>query len=167
VQTEKNRWSGGTGGYETPVTSSSNCLLSIVGLLLSCLTVLMKHEFFTKAQENIKAAELLFENGLHNASANRAYYAAFHAAIAALADVGITVDVGDRISHQTTHSNFSTELIQRRKMYPSHLKSYLIDLQSARNDADYKIIGISKNAASKQLKKAKEFFENVRRVIGK
>ena len=53
----------------------------------------MEHEFLTNSKENLKAAELLFDNGLYNASANRAYYAAFHAAIVALADIGITVDI--------------------------------------------------------------------------
>lgn len=38
-------------------------------------------EYLTKVLENLKAAELLFEAGLYNASANRAYYAAFHAAL--------------------------------------------------------------------------------------
>jgi uncharacterized protein (UPF0332 family) len=165
VQTEENRWSGGTGGCETPVASSSNCLLRTVGLLLSCLGILMKQEFFAKAQENLKAAELLFENGLYNATANRAYYAALHAAIAALADIGISVTVSERISHEATHSNFTTELIPRRKKYASFLKSYLVDLQSVRNDADYKTKNVSKKVASKQLKQAKEFVETVKKVI--
>lgn len=52
----------------------------------------MKSEFLAKARENLQAAEVLFENHLYNVSANRAYYATFHAAIAALADVGITMD---------------------------------------------------------------------------
>lgn len=125
----------------------------------------MKHEFFTKAQENLKAAEVLFENGLYNATANRAYYAALHAAIAALADIGIKVDIGERISHQTTHSNFSTELIQRRKNYPNHLKAYLMELQAVRNEADYTIKTVSKNVASKQVKRAKEFVGKVKEVI--
>jgi hypothetical protein len=49
-------------------------------------------EFIHKARENLKAAELLFENGLYNASANRAYYAALHFAISILAKMGIEAD---------------------------------------------------------------------------
>ncbi len=52
----------------------------------------MKSEFFTKAKENIKTAEILFEHQLYNASANRAYYAAFQAAIAALTAMDIVAD---------------------------------------------------------------------------
>jgi uncharacterized protein (UPF0332 family) len=47
-------------------------------------------EFLTKARENLQAAEQAFSEGLYNASANRAYYAAFQAAIAALAAENVT-----------------------------------------------------------------------------
>jgi hypothetical protein len=33
----------------------------------------MKTEFLTKSQENLQAAQLLFDQGLYNASANRSY----------------------------------------------------------------------------------------------
>ena len=115
----------------------------------------MEKEFFAKAEQNIKAAELLFENGLYDASANRSYYAALHTAVAALSKAGIKTE---RISHETTQSNFSAELIRKRKIYPNHLRSYLSDLQRVRNDADYRMKFISKKVASRQLKKAKEFF---------
>jgi uncharacterized protein (UPF0332 family) len=62
----------------------------------------MIQEFFSKAKENLTAATLLFENGLYNASANRAYYAAFQATLAALARIGIIEN--ERNSHKTTQS---------------------------------------------------------------
>jgi uncharacterized protein (UPF0332 family) len=62
-------------------------------------------------------------------------------------------------------ANFNGELIQRGKIYLSHLKSYLLDLQAARNDADYKLKFISKKVASRQIKKAKEFVEIVAKEI--
>lgn len=46
--------------------------------------------FLTKAQDNLALAKYCFENGYYDASANRAHYAAFRAAIAALAAQGIT-----------------------------------------------------------------------------
>ncbi|MDP2366338.1 MAG: HEPN domain-containing protein [Ignavibacteria bacterium] len=49
----------------------------------------MKELFLERAKENLKAAELLFEQELFNASANRAYYAAFHAAIVAIMTAGV------------------------------------------------------------------------------
>ncbi|MDM8523285.1 HEPN domain-containing protein [Desulfococcaceae bacterium HSG8] len=114
----------------------------------------MKQEFITKAKQNLKAAELLFENGLYDASANRAYYAALHVAVAALANAGVNTD---RIKHETIQANFSSELVRKRKIYPNNLRSYLMDLQEIRNDADYKLKFISKKVSSRQLKKAKEY----------
>jgi uncharacterized protein (UPF0332 family) len=37
----------------------------------------MKESFYRRAKENLKAAELLFDSGLYNASANRAYMRLF------------------------------------------------------------------------------------------
>jgi len=119
----------------------------------------MIQEFFSKAKENLTAATLLFENGLYNASANRAYYAAFQATLAVLARVGIIEE--ERKSHKTTQSLFVYELIHRRKMYPSHLKSYLVDLLTVREDADYELTQVSQRIAWRQLKKAKELVETL------
>lgn len=119
----------------------------------------METTFSAKAQENIEAAELLFEHQLYNASANRAYYAAFHAAIAALVHAGVRFD---RTDHGFIQAKFSSELIHRRKIYPRRLRSYLPDLQMVRDDADYKLKSISKRAANRQLNKAMEYLRTLR-----
>jgi len=118
----------------------------------------LKSEFITKAAENINAAKLLFENKRYNASANRSYYAAFHAAITALSKEGFETE---RISHEAAQSIFTGELIKRKKKYPASLKSYLIELKNVRHNADYKSIQISKKIASRQLSKAQEFVKIV------
>jgi uncharacterized protein (UPF0332 family) len=118
----------------------------------------MRDEFLTKARENLKAAEVLFEQQLYNAAVNRAYYAAFQAAIAALADQGIATE---RWGHAAIQANFATELIQRRKRYPGHFRAYLMDLQSTLDDADYKLKFVSSRVARRQLTKAKEFVDAI------
>ena len=90
----------------------------------------MEKDLLEKANENLEAARLLFDAGLHNASANRAYYAAFHAAIAALSAAGIRMD---NIKHANVQAQFSGKLIQRRKVYSSRLKTSLPELQDTRN----------------------------------
>jgi len=50
----------------------------------------LTNTFLTKALQNLKVAELCFENECYDACVNRAYYAAYQAAIAALAKIGIT-----------------------------------------------------------------------------
>jgi uncharacterized protein (UPF0332 family) len=120
----------------------------------------MKETFLLRAKENLLATELLFEDGLYNASANRAYYAAFHAGIAAI----YTAGVEPVIDHRTVQILFSEYFFNRRKILSSKFKGYLKDLQHIRNIADYKE-GVSKNIAKQQYKNAKEFVEIIFKVI--
>lgn len=122
----------------------------------------MKQIFLEKAKRNIRAAQLLFDNELYDESANRAYYAAFQAALAMLSTVGISIE---RISHEATQSVFNRELIHRRKVFPGKFKSYLLDLLAVRGDADYKAKFISKRIAKLQLRMAKEFLERIEQEI--
>jgi len=124
----------------------------------------MKTEFFNKAKENFAATQICFDNGLYNACANRAYYAALHAAIAALAHKGIR---RDKIDHAQVRADFSGELIKRQKIYPAKLKSYLYDMQLARNQADYSGGSVSRKAASVWLAKSQEFSEYIKKEIEK
>jgi len=116
----------------------------------------MKESFYNRANENMKAAELLFDKGLYNASANRAYYAAFHLATAFL----FSKNYKPIIDHRNVLSLFTSEFINKRKIFPSITKKYIYDLQKGRNDADYKA-GVSKDFIKYHLKKCKEFFEIV------
>ena len=120
----------------------------------------MKEHFLNRALENIKAAVLLFENELYNASANRAYYSAFHIAIAAILYNG-TQPI---IDHRSVQSLFNDQHFNRKKVLPSKFKDYLSNLQVVRNTADYKQ-GIGKKIAREQLKFAKEFIETVKSRI--
>jgi len=114
--------------------------------------------FLTKAKRNIQAAQLLFDHQMYDESANRAYYAAFQAALAALAVLGIHVE---GMSHEAAQSTFNTELIHRRKVYPGRFKSYLPELQTIRIQADYSLKITSKKSAADQVKQAKEFVEHI------
>ena len=113
----------------------------------------MKNEFLAKAKENLTAAQVCFDNELFNACANRAYYSALQAAIAALAHKGIR---RDKINHGQVQADFSGELIKRRKIYPAHLKSYLSDFQFVRDKADYTDKSISMKITGRMLTKLKE-----------
>ena len=121
----------------------------------------MKEIFKSKAIENIKIAEIAYDNDCFNASANRAYYAAFHAAIYALSSIGIEL----RIDHKTVQSLFAVNFINRRKTFSSKFKGYLKELQEKRNIADYKLTDISKKMAKQQLEKAKEFIDIILKGI--
>jgi uncharacterized protein (UPF0332 family) len=116
--------------------------------------------YLTKSLENLTVAQWAYDNGHYNASANRAYYAVFQAALAALANVSV-ITVEERVSHERVQALFARELINRRKLYPSDLKSHLLDLHKVRETADYKMAKVSAKESSRQLKKAKEFVQAV------
>lgn len=114
----------------------------------------MKTEFLMKAKENLEDAEEAFQVGRYNASANRAYYAAFQGAIAALAQENIK---HEKNPHSWVQAQFSERLIKARKSYPSKLASSLMDMQKIRDKADYKPDTTSKKIAKEQLQQSKEF----------
>ena len=120
----------------------------------------MKESFKNRALENLEAAELLFDNEKYNASANRAYYAAFHIAIAALFSIGLK----PTIDHKSVRALFSDYYFNRRKIINSKYKGFLSDLQDKRNHADYRF-GLSKKVSKQQLLNAKEFVNLVLKVI--
>jgi uncharacterized protein (UPF0332 family) len=92
-------------------------------------------------------------NGAYNAVANRAYYAAFQAAIAALAKEGLKKKGHP---HDWVQAQFASMLIRQRKLYSSSMRSYLSDMILIRDDADYSDVMISKSRAQSQLQKATE-----------
>ena len=77
----------------------------------------MKAIFSAKSRENLRAAGVLYEQDVFNACANRAYYAAMHAATAALADAGISLY---RVSHDAIQASFSGQLIAREYVEAIH-----------------------------------------------
>ncbi len=120
----------------------------------------MINEFLQKAGKNLEAARLCFENGFYDAAANRAYYAAFQAAVAALAQHGLTKD---RLDHEWVQSQTSIRLIRQAKICPDKIKSYLSKMQSVRNIADYEPKSIGKKVARRQISKAEEMISVIQK----
>jgi uncharacterized protein (UPF0332 family) len=129
---------------------------------LSDKGIILKQEFLDKAKENLKIARLSFDNGCYNACANRAYFAAFQAAVAALSAHGIQ---SGKNEHAWVQSEFNLQLIKRKKIYPAKLKPYLLDMQDIRNKADYSEKNISKKIAHKQLSWATELIEFIEKEL--
>jgi uncharacterized protein (UPF0332 family) len=83
--------------------------------------------FLAKAQESLAGAESEFTNGRYNNCANRCYYACFQAAVAALSRAGIRPSgQGAEWGHAFVQARFAGELINRRKVYPSSLRGFLL-----------------------------------------
>ena len=121
--------------------------------------------FLEKSLENLAVAEWTFENGHYNACANRAYYAMFQAAIAALASVGITPKT-EIINHGWVQGTFARELTSRRKMFPG-MASYLNDVRLVRNIADYGQEKVNRRRASQVLRVARTMVEAIRKELEK
>lgn len=124
----------------------------------------MKEEFIQKADENLKAAKILIDGNLYNAASNRAYFAIYHIAIAILKHYNIT---SEKNEHDWVQSTFNGELIKRRSVFPSRIRSYLLNSQRLRNVADYSEKMISKKAALRQVKKAEDFINLIMEKLNK
>lgn len=119
--------------------------------------------FLAKAQDALAAAEVLLDKKLLDSAANRAYYAVFHAARAALVAAGVS-SPGHPWSHEAIQGGFA-QLTQRRKMYPNQLLGDLAHLLSIRLLADYAVESVSSKQAAAVVRKAREFVAEVRREI--
>ena len=121
------------------------------------------HGFLKKSHDNLILAKYCLENGYYDSSANRAYYAAFQAAIAALVAQGIT---NAKYEHKWVQASFSRALIRQRKIYPSRISSTLLDLLFIRNRADYLEEPLNKKRATSQLGRAEDFVGMVLKELG-
>jgi len=121
-----------------------------------------KNVFLAKAQENLEGALLLLETHRWNGTANRAYYSALQASVAALLHEGFPVE---RVDHRTTHGDFVAKLIHGKKLYPLAVRSYLSEMRQVREDADYTALSISHKQAARQVRKAEEFFTLIQQRV--
>jgi uncharacterized protein (UPF0332 family) len=119
-----------------------------------------KSGFLFKACEALDGAQSEFANKRYNNAANRAYYACFHAAIAALLDAGVHPPAR-QWGHDYVQAQFSGLLIHRRKLYPEQLGSVLSRNIDVRKEADYDAESVSEKDAKRAIEKAKRFVEAV------
>lgn len=114
--------------------------------------------FLSKARESLAGAESEFANARYNNVANRAYYACYQAAVAALDLTGVKPPSGtDEWSHAFVQAQFSGLLVYRRKLYPAELRDTLVTIARLRERADYETNGIRREQASRTLARARAF----------
>jgi uncharacterized protein (UPF0332 family) len=123
-------------------------------------TALAIQTFWEKALENIDSAGSELTNRRYNASANRAYYAAFHAALVALLRAGIE-PLGGQWGHAFVQAQFAGQLVTRRKAYPAALRDTLPRLAELRERADYALTHVSQTQAERALRRARAFFDAI------
>ncbi|MCX6023357.1 MAG: HEPN domain-containing protein [Chloroflexi bacterium] len=119
-----------------------------------------RDEFFAKAQEGLLAAEAALDAGWFTVCARTAYFAAYHAAIAALLHEGI-VDRKNEWGHDFVQAAFAERLITRRKVYPSSLRATLKDGMALRHAADYEAAPIRRQQLLPIIRRIRELVEQV------
>jgi uncharacterized protein (UPF0332 family) len=121
--------------------------------------------FLIRARESLLGADSEFVNGRYSNVANRAYYACFQSAIAAL----VLADIRppgrqDEWGHEFVQSQFEGVLIGRRKQYSSDLRSIIPELRSLRHQGDYRRRSVTRSQASRALNRATQFVMAVERA---
>ena len=108
----------------------------------------------SRAQATLQAAQLCMEHRLWDSAANRAYFAAFQAAICALESKGIK---RGEWTHKGVHSDFAQYFVRRRKVVPASFARTLPHLIRTRNIGDYLQPGVGKKQAERAVRLAQDF----------
>ena len=116
-------------------------------------------ELWSKAQEASRAARLLSDAGDWNGAANRAYYAAFSGARAALASVRAAL--ADSKGHGTIIRRFERHLIEERSFDSKLGRAFIGNLSHARWVADYDFADVAEDVARASVADAERFLAAV------
>lgn len=109
-----------------------------------------------KAEECYRAAKNLLEDGLLADSANRSYYAVFHAARAVLALDGV-----DFKKHSGVISYFQKHYI-KTGIFPPELSDTIRNAFTIRQDCDYEdFFLVSHQEVREQLQSARDFMDTI------
>jgi uncharacterized protein (UPF0332 family) len=112
--------------------------------------------YLEKAKEKLQTAKELLDESANDDAVSRAYYAAFHAASAALLTEGLTAD-----SHRGLLNLFGLHFVKTGKIDKKYAR-YLSNLKDDREVGDYEVFStIDAAVAEKALQEAQEFVEMV------
>jgi uncharacterized protein (UPF0332 family) len=120
--------------------------------------------YLAKARESLASAEVDLQAGRFNSAANRAYYATFQAAVAALIQQGVGPR-GASWDHKFVISEFSGKLVTRRKLVAVRFAGVLDSLLTARLRADYRANSIGGKTGSRSVKEARGFVGELIRIL--
>jgi uncharacterized protein (UPF0332 family) len=115
--------------------------------------------YLRKAEDSVAGAASEYANGRFD---NRAYYACFQAAVAALLREGIRPPGQTaRWGHDFVQARFVGDLINRRKLYPATIRDVLFRGMELRQTADYRAERVSAIQAFRQVARARAFVDAV------
>lgn len=113
-----------------------------------------------KSREKLRVAEYLLGAGAYDDAVSRAYYAAFHAAHAALLTEGLTAT-----THQGLVNLFGLHFVKSGKL-PRELGKFLANLKDDRETSDYELYSpIDREIAEQAVKEAKAFLTAIEAYV--
>lgn len=119
----------------------------------------LQEVFLAKAGESPLGAESEFTNRRYNNVANRTYYACFQAAVYALSRAGI--QARGEWGHAFVQAEFVGQLINRRKLYSTDLRTTLRDNMMVRQRADYEVQQVNETQALRALRRTRQFVQAI------
>ncbi|HLH22588.1 MAG TPA: HEPN domain-containing protein [Chloroflexota bacterium] len=122
--------------------------------------------YLTKAEQCLAGAALAVRHGQYNNAANRAYYAAFQAAIAALSRAGVQPSTPRYWAHDFVLREYCARLARPHGAYPPQSAPQFKALQDERLKADYEVELLSRASGERALALAQEFVAAVRQRLG-
>ena len=122
--------------------------------------------YLAKAEQCLAGAALAVAHGQYNNAANRAYYAAYQAAVAALNAVRAQAPAPRYWAHDFVLREYSLRLACDRGDYAPGSRSVLKALHDERLKADYEVELISRASGEHALALTREFVGAVRQRLG-
>ena len=119
--------------------------------------------YLAKAKNNVHTAQSAHAQGDCDSCTSRAYFAVFHAEIAAL--IKLTAFRQDRWGHDRVQEEFNRQLVRSRKVCPASLQSIHNDLIGRRHIADYTAQHVSVRIAERCLRRATEMSTHIVGVL--
>jgi uncharacterized protein (UPF0332 family) len=123
--------------------------------------------YWERTGENLRAAETLLGEAplLPNAATSRAYYAAFHGAIALLLARSDFRPQRNEWGHDQVQAQLNVQCMCRRKLLDTKYSSTLLYLFYLRRAADYLPRGISRKKADEAVRIASEFLAAIQLLL--
>ena len=125
----------------------------------------MWRDYLAKSTVNLTAAKRDFEHADYDPCVNRAYFAIFHAALAALIVLSDYRKRGKHWNHGDVAAQFVRGLIRRRKVLSRSQADILDELRALRHEADYNFVRTSRTNARQSLNRARSLIRQIKAVV--
>ena len=123
--------------------------------------------YLSKALASLAGADAELARELFNNAVNRAYYACYQAAVAALVADGVEPELEDFWPHDVVHAQFAKLLVDERGRYPRRLRATLKAVFDERLKADYEPDVIGAGTADEAVRRARDFVQEVAARVGR